>query len=194
MMNRSSETDDIHCFMAVNADIDLMVKEEIEVHEEPVLIQDVGVSVKQEWESNQCDKSFTSNSLLIGHNRTHTGETPYHCNQCDKNFSQNATLTVHQRTHSGEKPYKCNQCEKGFSRKDNLIVHQSIHSGEKPYQCNQCDKAFSRNNSCIVHQRTHSGEKPYQCNQCDKAFSQKGDIKKTSAVPHWGETISVQTM
>ncbi|CAL4201692.1 unnamed protein product, partial [Meganyctiphanes norvegica] len=87
-MNSSSETDNTQCSMAVNADIDMMVKEEIEVYDEPVLSQDVEVSVKLERECSQCDKNFQSNSLLIRHLRTHSDEKPYQCNQCDKTFSQ----------------------------------------------------------------------------------------------------------
>ncbi|CAL4066144.1 unnamed protein product, partial [Meganyctiphanes norvegica] len=125
--------------MEVNVDIDMMVKDEIEVYDEPMLSQDVVASVKQERECNQSDTSYPLNSLLIRHQSTHTGEAPYQCNQCDMAFSQNATHIVHKRRHNGEKPYQCNQCDKSFSqKKSDLIRHQRIHTGEKPYQCNQC--------------------------------------------------------
>ncbi|CAL4124163.1 unnamed protein product, partial [Meganyctiphanes norvegica] len=122
--------------MAVDTDIDMLVKEEIEVYDEPVLSQDVLVSVKQE-----CNKYFPSNSL-IRPQRTHTAdsaEAPYHCNQCDKDFSQNSTLSVHQRTHNDEKPSQFNQYDTVFLRNDNHIKPQWTHTGEKLYQCNQCD-------------------------------------------------------
>ncbi|CAL4123357.1 unnamed protein product, partial [Meganyctiphanes norvegica] len=103
-MNRSSEAeaDDticsgLICTMTVNAGIDMMVKEDIGVNEEPVLSENVEISVKQELVCNQFYKSFPSNSLLIRHLRTHTGEKPYQCNQCDKHFSRKDSLVVHQR-------------------------------------------------------------------------------------------------
>ncbi|CAL4249236.1 unnamed protein product, partial [Meganyctiphanes norvegica] len=102
MMNRSSEADHTLCSTTVSTDINMMVKEEIEVYDEPVLSQDVQVSVKQEWESNQCDTSNPLNGFLIRHQMIHTGKTPYQCNQCDKAFSQKGNLIIHHRTHSGE--------------------------------------------------------------------------------------------
>ncbi|CAL4079637.1 unnamed protein product, partial [Meganyctiphanes norvegica] len=112
MMNWINETGDTHCSglicsMEVNSDIDMMVKEEIEVYDEPVLAQDIEISVKQEWVCNQCDKYFRAKSLLITHQRTHTGEKPYQCNQCDKSFRTKSLLITHQRKHTGEKPYQC---------------------------------------------------------------------------------------
>ncbi|NXY91702.1 ZFP37 protein, partial [Alcedo cyanopectus] len=55
-------------------------------------------------------------------------------------FSQNSHLIVHQRSHKGEKPFSCLRCEKSFSDRSSLIIHRRVHTGEKPHKCQECGK------------------------------------------------------
>ncbi|KAJ8366403.1 hypothetical protein AAFF_G00355910, partial [Aldrovandia affinis] len=135
---------------------------------------------------SQCGKRFTYPSLLTEHQRTHTGERPYHCSQCGKSFTQSSSLMRHQRTHTGEHPYPCSQCGKRFSEVCNLKKHQRIHTGERPYQCSQCGKRFSEVGNLKKHQQIHTGELPYHCSQCGKSFNTLQDLKQHQRT-HTGE-------
>ncbi|XP_016048893.2 zinc finger protein GLI4 [Erinaceus europaeus] len=119
---------------------------------------------------HECGKRFRGWSGFIQHHRIHTGEKPYECGQCGRAFSHSSHFTQHLRTHNGEKPYKCGECGQAFSQSSNLVRHQRLHTGEKPYTCSQCGKAFIWSSVLIEHQRIHTGEKPYECPDCGKAF------------------------
>ncbi|XP_039109953.1 zinc finger protein GLI4 [Hyaena hyaena] len=119
---------------------------------------------------HECGKRFRGWSGFIQHHRLHTGEKPYECGQCGRAFSHSSHFTQHLRIHNGEKPYKCGECGQAFSQSSNLVRHQRLHTGEKPYACSQCGKAFVWSSVLIEHQRIHTGEKPYECPDCGKAF------------------------
>ncbi|XP_054564570.1 zinc finger protein GLI4 [Eptesicus fuscus] len=119
---------------------------------------------------HECGKRFRGWSGFIQHHRLHTGERPYECGQCGRAFSHSSHFTQHLRVHNGEKPYECGECGQAFSQSSNLARHRRLHTGERPYACGQCGKAFVWSSVLIEHQRIHTGEKPYECGACGKAF------------------------
>jgi uncharacterized Zn-finger protein len=125
-----------------------------------------------------CGILFQSRSLLIRHERIHTGEKPYKCNLCLNTFTKSSHLAQHMRIHTGEKPYACEMCEKTFTQKSSLAEHKRIHTSEKPYVCDICKKTFTQSSSLAMHKRIHTGEKPYKCEICQKSFTQRGDLAK----------------
>ncbi|XP_068112083.1 zinc finger protein 154-like [Hyperolius riggenbachi] len=147
----------------------------------------------QNWEGEAkpyscsiCGKSFRVKSVLIRHEKVHTGEKPYECSQCGKSFAQKSDLAEHERIHTGEKPYPCPECGKSFAKKTNLARHLRMHSGVKPYACSICEKAFTQKAALDEHVRIHTGEKPYACTHCGKCFAQKSAYAEHQRV-HTGE-------
>ncbi|XP_076018806.1 uncharacterized protein LOC143010397 [Genypterus blacodes] len=89
-----------------------------------------------------CGKKFPNASQYKVHQRSHTGEKPFHCDVCGKSYRLKEMLRDHRYTHTGEKPYKCSLCPKAFSQATSFMRHRSIHSGQTPYSCTPCGKHF----------------------------------------------------
>ncbi|KAM4591795.1 uncharacterized protein PAE49_018735 [Odontesthes bonariensis] len=89
-----------------------------------------------------CGKKFPNASQHRLHQRSHTGEKPYHCEVCGKSYRLKELLRDHRYTHSGQKPYSCSLCNKTFNMAASFTRHRSIHTGETPHSCHACGKHF----------------------------------------------------
>ena len=144
---------------------------------------------------SQCDYQTPNKAHFVRHNRTHTGEKPFQCETCQKSFSQNSALNNHMRTHqavrerfecdicdykattkqslarhhlthTGERPYPCDLCEYKATQKCHLARHRMFHTGERPFKCDVCVFSAYKKSNLITHMRIHSGKKPFECEYC----------------------------
>ncbi|XP_044070110.1 zinc finger protein 135-like isoform X2 [Siniperca chuatsi] len=98
------------------------------------------------------------------------GDTIITCEVCGKKFPNLSQFKVHQRSHTGEKPFHCDICGKSYRLKELLRDHRYTHTGEKPYRCTLCSKTFNLATSFMRHRSIHTGETPYSCLDCGKHF------------------------
>lgn len=80
----------------------------------------------------------------------------YSCDICKKSFTRNTNLTKHKRTHSeNTKSFKCSLCPKAFYSNSELSRHLEIHMDRKAMFCKYCNQAFTQRDKLDVHLKTH---------------------------------------
>ncbi|MED6291997.1 hypothetical protein CHARACLAT_029230 [Characodon lateralis] len=112
-----------------------------------------------------CGKKFPNPSQYKAHQRSHTGEKPFHCDVCGKSYRLKELLRDHRYTHTGQKPYKCSLCSKTFNQATSFMRHCSIHSGDTPYSCHDCGKHFRLLTFLKAHLQTRAHLKRSQQNR-----------------------------
>ncbi|KAG4072353.1 hypothetical protein HA402_004285 [Bradysia odoriphaga] len=128
---------------------------------------------------DQCDRKFSSRSLLSQHQRIHSGIKPYACDLCDQRCARKSTLVRHLGAHMGIKSYACNICGKKFSRNSTLNHHKVLHSGQYPFECDICGRKYVTKSLFSYHLQTHRrGEKSFKCDECNKSFGLKGTLNQ----------------
>ncbi|CAL4095279.1 unnamed protein product, partial [Meganyctiphanes norvegica] len=131
MMSWNTDTADTHRSQPIlqkswNQYMDVKVKEEIEVNEEPVLSQNGEVLIKEEVEFND-ELELSQDDERPVKEEIETYEEQVLRQEREIRVKEETEVHVkieHQKVHTGEKPYQCNQREKGFSHKRNLIIHE----------------------------------------------------------------------
>lgn len=131
---------------------------------------------RNSYKCPECDQSFSDNSYLVLHQKTHSGEEKYKCDACGKIFNHRANLRSHRRIHIRKRPYKCAECSSSFRQQSSLSRHMNIHIKEKAYTCGIRGKGFTRLPGLAQHPKTHDAKKAYECTNSDKYFDQKTNL------------------
>ncbi|CAL4147097.1 unnamed protein product, partial [Meganyctiphanes norvegica] len=177
---------------SIDEHVERKIKNEIEIHEEPLHTPDIDKMIKEEKETNEIQMHIQDVNMDVGeesihyekpvaetakcyhekHQRTHIRYKVYTCSHSDS-----SSHIRHLTTQPVENQYQSSQCDNDISNNNDFEIHTRTHTGEQPYQCSQCNKTFTfKTNLINHHQRIHNGKKPYQCSHCNKAFARKSDI------------------
>lgn len=142
---------------------------------------------KQVHKCSYCDFTAKFRSLLVTHERIHTGERPYKCTHpgCGYDAAQRDDLARHMRRHTGERPYKCAHpgCPYTAIQSSHLAVHLRTHlNNECSHKCTQpgCNYVTTQRGNLRVHISTHWEKLPYKCAHlgCDYTTAQTDDFAR----------------
>ncbi|XP_077345701.1 uncharacterized protein LOC143989446 [Lithobates pipiens] len=142
----------------------------------PTVRVGAGIQGEEKCSYPECGESFSSESSLTIHQRSHKGEKLHSCSECGECFSQKSDLQMQHKSHTVEKTYYCPECGKFFSEKSSLYRHQRLHTGEKLYSCPECEKCFAVKYNLYIHQKIHTREKPHCCPEYTKCSTHKSDL------------------
>ncbi|XP_046332053.2 uncharacterized protein LOC124115187 isoform X3 [Haliotis rufescens] len=137
-------------------------------------------SVSTKYFCSYCGKVFVNQSLLVTHERCHSGEKPYPCSICGQRFALKSNMHQHKQLHSEDRPFMCEVCGKCFKTGSYCREHSKTHLAVKSYKCEvaDCGKTFSSKSNHQAHMLFHRGEKPYDCKHCHRTFRRKQALKK----------------
>ncbi|XP_068197175.1 sal-like protein 2 isoform X2 [Antennarius striatus] len=75
--------------------------------------------------SGPSDSSASNSAIAVG-------RLQHACRFCGKTFSNDSSLQIHLRSHTGERPYQCPVCLSRFTTRGNLKVHFLRHREQNP--------------------------------------------------------------
>lgn len=102
------------------------------------------------------------------------------CHKCNngRTYSTQSSLISHIRTHSEERRFMCEICSRSFKRPDSLQAHMDLHAPTKSHVCPQCGEAFQQASGLRQHsRRKHRAPLWYECDLCAKQYKARGLLR-----------------
>ncbi|CAN9503269.1 unnamed protein product [Ophioblennius macclurei] len=131
----------------------------------------------------ECDKCFKHHSVLIEHQRVHSGLQPYNCSECGRAFRTATLLACHRLRKCKNAAYLCIKCGNSFPTSLDKFRHHCPKRGRN-HDCGQCGKSFPKSSSLKEHLLTHVQSRLFKCSHCGVGFSGIGDLKYHQQVDH----------
>ncbi|KAA8587456.1 hypothetical protein FQN60_016318, partial [Etheostoma spectabile] len=131
----------------------------------------------------ECDKCFKHHSVLIEHQRVHSGLQPYNCSECGRAFRTATLLAGHRLRKCKNAAYLCIKCGNSFPTSLDKFRHHCPKRGRN-YDCGHCGKSFQKSNSLKEHLLTHVQSRLFKCSHCGVGFPGIGDLKYHQQVDH----------
>ncbi|KAL1399781.1 hypothetical protein quinque_011412 [Culex quinquefasciatus] len=155
---------------------------------------------EKEFRCQFCPKTFVSNTLLLTHERTHSGGQPSICGTCGEKFTNPTKRWQHAMEAHPEvvqanreaghypkhqpKSLICEHAGCGYEAPHYQAFWYHVQCHELRYACEQCPKRFPTSQGLKSHRTVHTGERAFPCEQCGKRYSQMVALTKHQQTAH----------
>ncbi|XP_067661674.1 zinc finger protein 62 homolog [Haliotis asinina] len=111
---------------------------------------------------DHCGKRFVDKGSLSRHKLKHSRNLrrDFHCKECNKSFTTNTYLKSHMRTHTGEKIHACDECDERFTFSNMLRRHKFKVHKDSIRMCPICNKEFVNGMLLEKHLAEHEKQPP----------------------------------
>ncbi|XP_061695705.1 zinc finger protein 665-like [Syngnathoides biaculeatus] len=132
---------------------------------------------------SECGKCFKHHSVLVEHQRVHSGVQPYNCSECGRAFRTATLLAGHRLRKCKNAAYLCIKCGNNFPSSLDKFRHH-CPKRQRNYDCPHCRKTFQKSSSLKEHLLTHIQSRLFKCSHCGEGFPGIGDLKYHQQVDH----------